>query len=168
MPSTRCWARRQRAQIGMLNNGCVHVMVVDDHLGIRRAVSSLIDAEMPRMRCVGDAATPREALARAAELQPDVIVLDINLDGEDGLLLIPALQGCANCAVVVLTGITDPHVTALAQRRGAYQCLNKTAPAAELLAAILLACRSRRLTQATPIRGGNIVPGVPGPLAQDG
>jgi two-component system nitrate/nitrite response regulator NarL len=152
----------------MLNDGCVHVMVVDDHLGIRRAISSLIDAEMPRMRCVGDAATPREALVRATDLQPHVIVLDINLDGEDGLLLIPALQRCANCAVVVLTGITDPHVTSLAQRRGAHACLTKTAPAADLLAAILLARDSGVSTQSAPVRGGCIVPGSPGPIAQDG
>lgn len=152
----------------MLDDGCIHVMVVDDHLGIRRAISALIDAEMPRMRCIGDAATPREALVRANDLQPHVVVLDINLDGEDGLVLIPALQRSANCAVVVLTGITDPQVAVLAQRRGAHACLDKTAPAADLLAAIQSARAARHSPQAALVCGGCNVPGSPGPIAQDG
>jgi two-component system nitrate/nitrite response regulator NarL len=130
----------------MPNEDCVEVLVVDDHLGIRLAISKLIDSEGPRMRCVGVAATPGEALERVADLRPHVVVLDINLDGEDGLQLIPALQRSAACMVVVLTGITDPHVTAIAHHRGAYACLNKSAPAAELMAAIL-AAQTHRVTQ---------------------
>lgn len=133
----RCSRASQLYKVGMRDEECVKVLVVDDHLGIRLAISTLIDAERPRMRCVGNAATPSEALARTMDLQPHVVVLDVNLDGDDGLLLIPALQRSAACTVVVLTGITDPHVAAIAHRHGAHACLNKSAPAAELMAAIM-------------------------------
>lgn len=112
------------------------VLVVDDHPGIRAGIASLIDAEFPRMRTVGVAATPAEALAGAAEHRPQVVVLDVNLDGEDGLALIPALRRGGHCDVVVLTSLTDPQVTVHALRLGAHACLQKTAPAAELVACI--------------------------------
>ena len=123
----------------MLNPGFVSVLVVDDHAGTRAGVVSLIEAERPRMGCVGTAATAGEALARTRALQPNVIVLDVNLEGEDGLALIPALHHAAVCAVVVLTSLQDASVAAHAERLGAHACLHKAAPAAELMAAIFAA-----------------------------
>jgi two-component system, NarL family, nitrate/nitrite response regulator NarL len=122
-------------------NGSLRVLVVDDHIGIRTGISSLIDAEQPHMVTVGTAATAADALAQTFALQPDVVVLDVNLGGEDGLALIPALHRAAPCEVVVLTSLADPRVAAHAHRLGARACLHKTAPAAELLVSILTARR---------------------------
>jgi len=94
------------------------------------------------MYSVGSAATAEEAIAQTRELQPHVVVLDVNLGGEDGLALIPALQRAAPCEIVVLTSLADPHVAAHARHLGARTCLHKTAPAVELLASILAACRA--------------------------
>lgn len=115
------------------------VLVVDDHAGIRVGIAGLIDAQCGRMCCVGAAATGREALARTRELQPHVIVLDVNLDGEDGLALIPTLRRDACSAIVVLTSFTDPQIAVRAMRLGAHACLNKTSPAADLIDAIVAA-----------------------------
>jgi two-component system nitrate/nitrite response regulator NarL len=123
----------------MHSEGQVKVLVVDDHVAIRIGIASLIDAEQPRMGCVGAASTVHEALARTFELQPHVVVLDVNLDGEDGLALIPALHRAAPCTVVVLTSLADSCVAALALRQGAHACVHKTAPAADLIAAICAA-----------------------------
>ena len=123
----------------MCNEAPVKVLVVDDHVGIRIGIASLINAEQPRLCCAGTAATAFEALLRTRELQPHVVVLDVNLDGEDGLALIPALHQAAPCVVVVLTSLVDPRVATQALRLGAITCLHKTAPAAELMAAIFAA-----------------------------
>lgn len=131
----------------MLNQSFIRVLVVDDHLGTRVGVASLIEAEQPRMGCVGTAGTAGDALAYARALQPNVIVLDVNLAGEDGLALIPGLHRAAHCAVVVLTSLADPNVAAHALRLGAHACLHKTAPAVELMAAIFAA---------TPQNGGGV------------
>lgn len=114
----------------------LRVMVVDDHLGIRLGIERLVDAESPHMRCVGVAASADEALQQARRLQPDIVVLDVNLAGEDGLALIPLLRRDAPCQVVILTSLLDPRVAELAQRWGAHALVHKTAPAAELLACI--------------------------------
>lgn len=116
--------------------GALKVLVVDDHIGIRIGIASLINAEHPYMSAVGSAATAAEALAKAHALQPDVVVLDVNLDGEDGLALIPALRRAASCEVVVLTSLADPHVALHAHHMGARACLHKAAPASELLRVI--------------------------------
>jgi len=122
-----------------MRTGLLRVLVVDDHIGVRKGVASLIDAEQPRMRCVGDAGTASEAIALTRDLQPDVIVLDVILGNDDGLALIPPLRRLAPCVVVVLTSLSDPSVDAHAARLGALACLHKAAPAGELIAAIELA-----------------------------
>ena len=119
--------------------GPVKVLVVDDHIGIRNGIASLMNAEWPRISCVGAVATADEKLRLAQERQPHVVVLDVNLAGDDGLALIPLLQSLTPCQIVVLTSLSDPHVAARAQRLGAHACLHKTAPAAQLVACVFAA-----------------------------
>jgi DNA-binding NarL/FixJ family response regulator len=134
----------------------VRVLVVDDHAGIRTGVARLVDGERPRMASVGAAATIEEALAHTVQRQPHVVVLDVNLDGDDGLALIPALRLAAPCAIVVLTSLTDRHIAARALRLGAHSCLQKTAPASQLLACVLAAGCSVAAGASShpPIEGG--------------
>jgi DNA-binding NarL/FixJ family response regulator len=120
----------------MFTERSLRILVVDDHAATRRGITSLINAEWPFMRCIGAAATPQEALGQAKEAQPDVVVLDADLDGEDGLNLIPSLQRTARCSVVVLTSLVDPRIAKRARELGAAACLHKTAPADELLASV--------------------------------
>lgn len=141
----------------------LRVMVVDDHLGIRLGIERLIEAESPRMCCVGGAATADEALERAHALQPEVIVLDVNLGGEDGLALIPLLCRAAPCGVVVLSSLLDPRVAELARRWGAHAFVHKTAPAAELLAHVAAAGSARkRHARTDPADAGSAMSCAPG------
>lgn len=117
----------------------VSVLVVDDHPGLRMGLTLLIDAERPHLRSAGAAANGAEALALAKQLQPDVILLDVNLGHEDGLALIPLLHHQAPCRVVVLTSMADAQVAHRARRLGARDFMLKTAPAAELLQRLLQA-----------------------------
>ena len=148
----------------------VRVLVVDDHAGIRAGIASLICSEQPRMCCVGMAATAREALRLAQETRPDVVLLDVDLDGEDGLALIPALRRATPCSVLVLTSLSDPHVALAAARQGAQACLSKSAPADELLSAILrtMPVPNARLPTTSPFSEKarpmpHSAPGPPGP-----
>lgn len=115
------------------------VLVVDDHAGVRAGLVSLIDSVAPALRAVGAAATPEEALSLNQRLQPHVVLLDIDLGGEDGLALIPALRAAGRCEVVVLTSLTDPRAWDRAMTCGAHACLHKTASAGELLGYVLTA-----------------------------
>ena len=126
----------------------VKVLVVDDHTGIRNALTRLIDNERPKLCSVGAAANGKEALAMAIANQPDVILLDVVLGDEDGLALIAPLRRSA--AVVVLTSLVDRRVAERALRLGAVACVHKSAPAAELLACIAHASANFTLPASAP------------------
>jgi DNA-binding NarL/FixJ family response regulator len=62
----------------------LRIMVVDDHEIVRRGVKSLLESNSG-WQVVGEAAEGLEAVETAAKLRPDVIVLDYNLPGLDGV-----------------------------------------------------------------------------------
>jgi CheY-like chemotaxis protein len=62
----------------------IRVLAVDDSVTIREALEVLIDAQ-PDMELVGAAASGHEAVRRAAELQPDIVLMDIHMPDLDGI-----------------------------------------------------------------------------------
>jgi YesN/AraC family two-component response regulator len=60
------------------------VLAVDDSVTIRETLSALIDAQ-PDMELVGTAASGQEAVRRAAELHPDIVLMDIHMPDLDGI-----------------------------------------------------------------------------------
>lgn len=112
----------------------VGVLVIDDQPTVREGLARLIASVPLTLRFVGSAATSAEALRAAARLRPAVVVLDVDLAGEDGLALIPKLA--ANASVLVLSSRGDPATRARAARLGARAFIEKHQPAAELLHSI--------------------------------
>jgi NarL family two-component system response regulator LiaR len=62
----------------------IRVLVADDHAIVRRGICALLATE-PGIEVVGEALDGHEALAKAQELQPDVILMDLVMPGMDGL-----------------------------------------------------------------------------------
>ena len=139
----------------------LRVMVVDDHAVLRLGLERLIESEAPRLACVGGAASADEALLRVHEWRPDVVVLDVDLGGDDGLMLIPLLRRAVCCEIVVLTSLLDRRIAELAQRCGAWACVRKTAPAAELLERIVASGAARGVTT-DPANAGSAMSRVAG------
>jgi two-component system nitrate/nitrite response regulator NarL len=114
----------------------IKVLLVDDHAVVRAGLRLLIKAE-PRFDVVGDAGNCEEAIAAATETQPDVILLDIDLDGENALNIIPELLNTAASArVLVLTGMNDSQMNEDSLRAGAMGLVLKEKAAEILLKAI--------------------------------
>ena len=115
------------------------ILVVDDHTLFRRGLTALL-ARDARFKVVGDAADAGEALRRAKELQPDVILLDNHLPGVKGVDALPALRDAAPGArVLLLTVSEDQNDLGMALRNGASGYLLKTIEGEELFEAILRA-----------------------------
>jgi two-component system response regulator NreC len=96
----------------------------------------LIDSQ-PGLTVIGEAGNGAEAHTRARELQPDVILLDLNMPGVDGLAVLPVLKRDApNCRVLVLTMHDDVSYLQEALRAGAAGYILKKAVDSELLMAI--------------------------------
>jgi two-component system response regulator DevR len=62
----------------------LRLLLVDDHPAIRRGIAGLLNRER-NLRIVGEAATAREALKLALQLQPNLVLLDIDLPEGNGL-----------------------------------------------------------------------------------
>lgn len=62
----------------------VRVLLVDDHILFRKGISSMM-ASQPDLEVVGEASDGTEALEKARELMPDIILMDINMPRTDGL-----------------------------------------------------------------------------------
>jgi DNA-binding NarL/FixJ family response regulator len=62
----------------------IRILLVDDHAVMRAGLRALLAAE-PDMQVVGEAATGEEAVERAAELRPDVVLMDLSMPGCGGM-----------------------------------------------------------------------------------
>jgi two-component system, NarL family, nitrate/nitrite response regulator NarL len=97
----------------------IRILLIEDHVMVRTALRMVLE-NGPKLQVVGEAGTPSEALAVAAREQPDVILLDLNLDGISGLDLLPELLTTADAArVLILTGVSDPDLHRQAVSLGA-------------------------------------------------
>ncbi len=106
---------------------------MDDHPVVREGTAALLDVQ-PGLRVVGTAASLEEAAPLLDPTRVDVLLLDIRLGAGSGLSLLggPAPKP----AVIVLTAYDYPQYAAAARRLGASGFVVKTAPVAELVAAI--------------------------------
>lgn len=112
------------------------ILLADDHAVLRSGLRLLIDSQ-PQFKVVGEAGNGSEALAKAKELQPDLILLDINMPEMDGLAALPSLKTVSpNSRVLVLTMYDDVSYLQEALRAGAAGYVLKKAVDSELLLAI--------------------------------
>ncbi|TRO59098.1 MULTISPECIES: response regulator transcription factor [Streptomyces] len=117
----------------------VRVLVVDDQRLIRDGIASLL-AIRPGIAVVGTAVDGRDAVAKALELGPDVVLMDVRMPEMDGIEAVAVLRGRApGCRVVMLTTFEDEEYVVQALRAGAHGYLLKDLPAEELAHAVRLA-----------------------------
>lgn len=135
-------------------SSAVSVLIVDDHPLFRDGLLRALDFA-DDIRVIGQSADGEEALHTARELQPDVVLLDINLPSMNGLQVARQLKtDRAGVAVVVLTGYHDSEQVLHAMRAGASAYCAKDIDSETLLAIIrdaadgLYIVNDRRMDQA--------------------
>src|SRR4026209_1917732 len=148
------------------------ILVVDDPPLTRDALASLLT--QGGFEVVGEAADGAEALERARDLQPDLVLLDLSMPGLDGLTALPRLRDAApGCEVVVLTASGTEENLLAAIRAGAAGYLLKSEPPERIVAflrgvaegeAALSGAIARRLLE--QVREGASQGGAPDAIAQ--
>lgn len=114
----------------------IRILVADDHTlfrsGLRALFGSVSDTEV-----VGEAATGEEAVTQAAELEPDVVLMDIQMPGINGIEATRRiLESSPNTAVVMVTMFKDDDSVFAAMRAGARGYVLKGADQDEILRVI--------------------------------
>jgi DNA-binding NarL/FixJ family response regulator len=114
----------------------IRILIADDHLFYREGVRTLLKG-VPDIEIVGDATNGGEAVARAAQLQPDIVLMDIKMPGLNGIEATRhILQHQPQIGVVVVTMFDDDETVFAVMRAGARGYLLKDADREELLRAI--------------------------------
>ncbi|MFG1664300.1 response regulator [Streptomyces sp. Y7] len=132
----------------------VRILVCDDHAVVRAGLLALLDSA-PDIDVVGEAGTGEEALALAARLSPDVVLMDLQLgegiDGVETTRRLTSSPGASTHVLVLTTYDTDADVTR-AVEAGATGYLLKAERPDELFAAIHAAAQGRTALSA-PVAG---------------
>jgi DNA-binding NarL/FixJ family response regulator len=121
-------------------SAAIRVFLVDDHRTTLWGLERLIESAAPRMEVVGTACCRAEMVARAPATRPDVIVMDLDLGGEDGLDSLPELMRECEAHVLVLTGARSSDTHEKAMLSGARGVVQKAMSAEALLDAIDRVC----------------------------
>jgi len=141
--------------------GVTTVVLADDHQVVRSGLRMLLDAE-DGIEVVAEAGDVQTTLRRVLGYRPNVLVLDLNMPGEQSLPAIPRIRDSApDTAIVVLTMQADPEFARAALRAGALGYVLKEAADSELVRAIRLAAEGR--TYLNPELGARIAAEPPAP-----
>ena len=111
----------------------IRILIADDHALVREGLRAVLGSE-PDMEVVGEAATGKEVLERAAELRPDVILMDVQMPQINGIEATRRILGASpKIGVVVLTMFEDDESVFSAMRAGARGYVLKGAHPSEIL-----------------------------------
>ena len=114
----------------------IRVLLIDDHQSFLWGMVKLIESDSPNMTVMGTASDISEALAILDREQPDVILLDIDLNGVNSLDSMPLLRNATTAMVLILTGMRDSDTHERAVMAGARGVVQKEVPADMILKAI--------------------------------
>jgi DNA-binding NarL/FixJ family response regulator len=125
-------------------SGTIRLLIVDDHPVVRAGVRGMLESQ-PDFDIAGEASSGQEAVALARRLRPDVVLMDLRMQGElDGVAAIrsiraefPAIQ-----VLVLTTYDSDAHIVP-AVESGAIGYLLKDAPREELFRGVRAAARGQ-------------------------
>ena len=114
----------------------LRIFIADDHEVVRKGLISLLEAQ-PDWQVCGEAGDGREAIEKAAELKPDVLILDIGMPGLNGLEATrQILKVNPNAKILILTLHDSDSVVREVLNAGARGFLLKSDAARDLVAAV--------------------------------
>ncbi len=118
----------------------LRILVVDDHPIVRLGLTSAL-GQVPEFQIVGEAADGTEAVAKAGELKPDVVVMDILMPGIDGIEATAMLhRTLPDAKVLILSESDDEQDLCRAMEAGASGYLLKGSGLTELADSVRLVC----------------------------
>ena len=119
-----------------MSEDTIRVLIVDDHSVVRRGLNALLATE-PGIEVAGEAADGRQAVERAVQLRPDVVIMDLVLPEIDGVEAIRRIRTrLPESRILVLTSFGSDEMLFPALKAGALGYLLKDATPEELVRAI--------------------------------
>lgn len=125
----------------------IRILLADDHPVVRDGLAAILSTQ-PDFEVAGEAASGRETVSRAADLHPDVVLLDLQMPDLDGVEALRQLRADhPQTAVIVFTAFDTDERILSALKSGAAGYLLKGAPREEIFRAIRLAYQGQSLLE---------------------
>ncbi|NJN55274.1 MAG: response regulator transcription factor, partial [Anaerolineae bacterium] len=132
--------------------GNIRVLIVDDLPETRENVRKLLQFESD-IEVIGQAGTGEEAVQMAKEHQPDIILMDINMPGIDGIGASQQItESVPSVQIIIMSVQSDPNYLRRAMMAGARDFLTKPFGGDELVAAIRRVHDKRPTVSSSPAR----------------
>src|SRR5207244_6186497 len=118
-----------------MTDGKIKLLIADDHAILRHGLRRIREAE-PDMSVIGEAATGIDAVKRAKQLKPDVVIMDISMPEQDGIESMRQIVKALPSRVLILTVHLEHQVISEAVSAGAAGYLAKDSLDQELVSAV--------------------------------
>jgi len=130
----------------------IRLLLADDQQLMREGLRVLLDL-IPDIHVVGEAGDGVEAVERARQMRPDVVLMDVRMPGLDGVAATRRLhETCPEVKVIILTTFDDDEYVFEGLRAGAVGYLLKDVPSEQLAEAIRAAARGEAFIQPSVAR----------------
>jgi len=111
----------------------MRILIADDNRDVRRGVAKILSSR-PSWEICGEAQDGAEAIQKATELLPDLILLDLSMPGLSGMEVAQALRETVGNAKIVIMSQNDPTILLpIALQAGAHACIDKSRLVADLV-----------------------------------
>jgi NarL family two-component system response regulator LiaR len=139
----------------------IRILLVDDHTVVRKGLRTFLSYD-PELEVVGEAADGAQALSKARELTPDVVLMDLLMPGMDGIAATAAIRSeLPEIEVLALTSVLEDASVVGAVRAGAIGYLLKDTQAEALCQAIKAAAAGQ--VQLTPRAAARLMQAISTP-----
>lgn len=109
-----------------ISDDAIRIVLADDHVLTRQSLAYFMD-ELPGFKVVGQASNGDEAFELVGQVKPNVVLLDLNMPGTNGLVILPQLRRAyPNVRVLILTGREEKSMIMRALQAGAHGYVLKT------------------------------------------
>ncbi|KQX45432.1 MULTISPECIES: response regulator [unclassified Paenibacillus] len=130
-----------------MEDALIKVLLVDDHEMVRIGLAAVLGTE-DGIEVVGEASNGHDGIRLAQEYRPDVVLMDLVMEGMDGIETTrKLLQLYPDCKVIVLTSFLDDEKMYPVIEAGAFSYLLKTSRASEIAQAIRAAAKGQSILE---------------------
>jgi len=161
---TGWWIMDPRIHPYRFTSGDTTILVVDDHRLFADMLSMALNT-VSGMKCLATAGTAAEAVALAAQLKPGLVIMDIQLPGQDGLEATRQIREAApDTLVAVVTAFRDQQWISRAAQAGACAFIPKNGSLPEMIEVLRRVRHGQLLVAPSTFEGGPVV--TPGPITE--